>query len=175
MEDRQKKLFEFIMEHTQDGKKKAMQAALKENLKPPQGGKFDPDASRKGIEFIASMLKPDAVAEFHRMMNPFADMENSNEPVEIKNMLKQPNRYKWRDNTPDVSEAKKREAQAYAEKAHEMECDCWNHCALFGDCKACIVFHLYMWQFPTCQRSLLGDLEEPYIAFSRDTEFRARG
>jgi len=171
MENGQKMLFDFIMEHTQDGKQEAMKAALKENLKPPQEG--DPDALKRGIEVITSMLKPEAVAEFHKMMNPFGDMENSSEPPVIKNMLKQPNRDKWRDNTPNVSEDEMREAQAYAEKAHEMECDCWNHCALFGDCKACIVFHLYMWQFPTCQRALLGDLEEHYIVFSRDTEYRA--
>ena len=173
MENGQRMLFDFVMEHTQDGKQEAMKAALEENFKPPQEGKFDPDALKRGIEVITSMLKPEAVAEFHKMMDPFGDMENSNEPPEIKNMLKQPNRYKWRDYYPEVSEEQKREAQAYADKAHEMECDCWNHCALFGDCKACIVFHLYMWQFPTCQRALLGDLEEHYIVFSRDTEYRA--
>jgi len=123
MENGQNRLFDFIIEHTQDGKQEAMKAALKENLKPPQAGNFDPDASRRGIEVITSMLKPEAVAEFHKMMNPFSDMENSDEPPEIKNMLKQPDRYKWRDNTPEVSEDEKREAQAYAEKAHEMECE----------------------------------------------------
>ena len=104
MEDRQKMLFDFVMEHTQDGKQEAMKAAFKENFKPPQAGNFDPDALKRGIEVITSMFKPEAVAEFQKMMNPFGDMENSNEPPEIKNMLKQPDRYKWRDNTPDVSE-----------------------------------------------------------------------
>ncbi|MBN2240024.1 MAG: hypothetical protein JW712_09625 [Dehalococcoidales bacterium] len=174
MENRQKMLFDFAMEHTQDGRQEAMKAALEENLRPPQEGKFDPDALKRGIEVITSMLKPEAVEEFHKMMNPFGDMENSSEPPVIKNMLAQPNRYKWRDNTPAVSEEEMRKAQAYADKAHDMECDCWNHCPLFGDCKACIVFHLYMGQFPTCQRSLLGDLEEHYIVFSRDMEYRAQ-
>ena len=82
MENGQNKLFDFILEHTQDGKQEAMKAALKENLKPPQEGKFDPEASRRGIEVITSMLKPEAVAEFHKMMNPFGDMENSDEPPE---------------------------------------------------------------------------------------------
>ncbi|NLE09839.1 MAG: hypothetical protein GX631_11370 [Dehalococcoidales bacterium] len=172
MEDRQKKIFDFVMEHTQDGRQEAMKAALQEHFTPPQGGKFDPDALRRGMENITSMLKPEAVAEFNRMMNPFGDMDDKNDPPVIKNMLKQPNRYKWRDATPDVSEEQKRMAQAYADRAHEMECECWNHCALFGNCKACIVFHLYMWQFPTCQRALLGDLEDHYIAFSRDLEYR---
>ena len=169
MENGQKRLFDFVMEHTQDGKQEAMAAALKENLRPPQQSRFDPDALKRGIEVITSMLKPEAVAEFHKMMNPFSDMENSNEPPEIKNMLKQPNRYKWRDTTPNVSEDEMRQALAYAEKAHEMKCDCWNtHCVIFGDCRKCIVFHLCLKQFPTCQRALLGDLEEHYIVFSRD-------
>jgi hypothetical protein len=167
MENGQKMFFNFIMERTQDGKQEAMAAAL-ESFRPPQEGSFDPDAFKRGIEVITSMLKPEAVAEFQKMMNPFGDMDKSSPPPEIKNMLAQPNRYKWRDNTPHVSKDKMLEAQAYADKAHEMKCDCWNHCALFGDCKKCIVFHLYMGQFPTCQRALLGDLEEHYILFSRD-------
>jgi hypothetical protein len=168
MENDQKMFFNFIMERTQDGKQEAMASALEKSFKPPQEDRFDPDALRKGIEVITSMLKPEAVAEVRRMMDPFGDMDKSSPPPEIKNMLAQPNRYKWRDNTPHVSKDKMREAQAYADKAHEMKCDCWNHCALFGDCRKCIVFHLYMGQFPTCQRALLGDLEEHYILFSRD-------
>ncbi len=168
MDNGQKMFFDFIMQRTQDSKQEAMAAALEENFKPPQGDRFDPDALRRRIEVITSMLKPEAVAEVQRMMDPFGDMDKNSPPPEIKNMLAQPNRYKWRDSTPKVSKEKMREAQAYAEKAHEMKCDCWNRCALFGDCKKCIVFHLYMDQFPTCQRALLGDLEEHYIAFSRD-------
>ena len=75
MENGQKMFFDFIMEHTQDGKQEAMAAALEENFKPPQEGNFDPDALKRGIEVITSMLKPEAVAEFHKMMNPFGDME----------------------------------------------------------------------------------------------------
>ena len=169
MEDGRKMLFDFILERTQDGKQEAMKAALEEHFKPPQEGKFDPDALKRGIDAITPMLKPDTVAEVRRMMNPFDDMENSDEPVEIKNMLKQPDRNRWRDDTSNVSEDEMRKAQACAEKAHDMKCDCWNtNCVFFGDCKKCIVFHLYLGQFPTCQRSLLGDLEEHYIVFSRD-------
>ncbi len=167
MDNGQKMIFDFVLERTQDGKQEAMTAALEEHFRPPQEGRFDPDAFRRRIAVITSMLKPEAVKEVQRMMDPFGDMENG-EPPEIKNMLAQPNRYKWRDNTPSVSKDKMREALAYAEKAHEMKCDCWNHCAIYGDCKKCIVFHLYMGQFPTCQRALLGDLEEHYIVFSRD-------
>ena len=169
MEDGQKMFFDFIMERTQEGKKEAMAAALEENFKPPQEGNFDPDAFKRGIEVITSMLKPEAVPEFQKMMNPFGDMEESGEPLEIKNVLEQPNKYKWRDNTPNVSKDQMREAFACSKKAHEMKCDCWNtHCVIFGDCRKCIVFHLCLKQFPTCQRALLGDLEEHYIVFSRD-------
>ena len=169
MENGQKIFFDFIMERTQDGKQEEMAAALEEHFRPPREGSFDPDAFKRGIEVITSMLKPEAVPEFQKMMDPFADLDNSDEPIEIKNMLEQPNKYKWRDNTPDVSKDEKRAALACSKKAHEMKCDCWNtQCVFFGDCRKCIVFHLCLKQFPTCQRSLLGDLEEHYIVFSRD-------
>lgn len=168
MENSQKMFFDFIMERTQDGKQDAMAAVLEEQFKPPKEGNFDPDAFKKGIEVITSMLKPEAVKEFQKMMNPFGG-EESKEPAEVKNVLKQPNKCKWRDNTPNVSKDEMREAFACSQKAHEMECDCWNsHCVFHGDCRKCIVFHMCLKQFPTCQRALLGDLEEHYIVFSRD-------
>jgi hypothetical protein len=169
MEEGQKMFFDFVMERTQEGKEEAMAAALEENFKPPQEGSFDPDVFKRGIEGILPMLKPEAVKEFQMMINPFGDMEESGEPPEIKIVLRLPNKYKWRDNTPKVSKDEMREAFAYSKKAHEMKCDCWNtHCVFFGDCRKCIVFHLCLKQFPTCQRALLGDLEEHYIVFSRD-------
>jgi hypothetical protein len=168
MENGQKMFFDFIMERTQDGRQEEMAAALGEFFKPPQEGSFDPDAFKRSIEVITSMLKPEAVTEFQRMMNPFGAMDND-EPIEIKNPLKQPNKYKWRDIMPEVSRDEMREAFACSRRAHEMSCDCWNtHCVFYGDCRKCIVFHLCLKQFPTCQRSLLGDLEEHYIIFSRD-------
>jgi hypothetical protein len=169
MEDGQKMFSDFIMERTQDGKQEAMTAALEAHFRPPQEGGFDPDAFKRGIEVITSLLKPEAVTEFQKMMDPFGGMEESGEPQEIKNMLEQPNKNKWRDNTPNVSKDEMRAAFACSNKAHEMKCDCWNtNCVFFGDCRKCIVFHLCLKQFPTCQRALLGDLEEHYIAFSRD-------
>ena len=169
MENRQKIFHDFIMERTQDGRQEAMAAALEKHFRPPKDGSFDPDAFKKGIEVITSMLKPEAVPEFQKMMDPFADMDESGEPPEIKNMLKQPDRYKWGDSTPDISKDEMRAALECSKKAHEMKCDCWHtQCVFFGDCRKCIVFHLCLKQFPTCQRSLLGDLEEHYIVFSRD-------
>jgi hypothetical protein len=169
MDNGQEKIREFIMKHTQDGKQEAMAAAMEELFKPPKEGGFDPEALSKPIEAITSMLKPEAGAEFQKMMNPFGDMEDDNEPPEIKNVLKQPDKYKWRDETPEVSKEEMREAFSCSKKAHDMKCDCWHTgCVLYGDCKKCIVFHKCLKQFPTCQRSLLGDLEEHYIIFSRD-------
>jgi hypothetical protein len=168
MDNDQKMFYDFIMERTQDGNQEAMAAVLEEFFKPPQEGGFDPDAFEKRIEVIKSMLKPEAVPEFQKMMNPLGDLDDG-EPPEIKNPLKQPNKYKWRDNTPNVSKDEIRAAFQCSKKAPEMKCDCWHtRCVLYGDCKKCIVFHLCLKQFPTCQRSLLGDLEEHYIVFSRD-------
>lgn len=170
MENGPKMFRDFIMERTQDGKQEAMSAVLEDFFKPPEeGSDFNPEIFMRRIEAITSMLRPEAVPEFQKMMNPFGDREESNEPPEIKNVLKQPNKYKWRDESPDVSKEEMREAFACSKKAHDMKCDCWNtHCVFYGDCRKCIVFHLCLKQFPTCQRSLLGDLEEHYIIFSRD-------
>ncbi|NLB80912.1 MAG: hypothetical protein GX800_04725 [Clostridiaceae bacterium] len=169
MEKGQKMFCDFIMERTQDGKQEAMAAALEEFFRPPQEGSFDPDAFKIGIEVITSMLKPEAVTEFQKMMNPLGDMEDGDETLEIKNPLKQPNKYKWRDNTPNTLKDEMRAAFECSKKAHEMKCDCWHtNCVFYGDCRKCIVFHLCLKQFTTCQRSLLGDLEEHYIVFSRD-------
>lgn len=167
MENGQKMFHDFIMERTQDGKQEAMAAALKEQFKPPQEGSFDPDAFKKGMETIMSMLKPEAVPELQKMMNPFGG--DDNEPAEIKNALEQPNKLKWKECYPEATKDEMREAFACSKRAHDMKCDCWNtHCVFYGDCKKCIVFHLCLKQFPTCQRALLGDLEEHYIVFSRD-------
>lgn len=167
MDSEQKKLYDFIMERTQEGKKEQMEAVLQDFFSPPQE-KPSPETFQKRMEAVTSLLKPEAVREFLVRMSPFSDL--GDEPIEIKNPLAQPNREKWRDHFKDVPKEKLREAFECAKRAHEMQCDCWNtHCIMFGDCKKCIVFHLSLKQFPTCQRSLLGDLVEHYIVFSRDT------
>lgn len=161
-----KMFYDFIMERTQDGKKEQMEAVLEDFFKPPQDGKFDPGAFQKRIEAIISMLKPEAVPEFRKKMNPFGD---DSEPAEIINPLAQPNRDKWRNHFKDATKEQLQEAFECAKHAHEMECDCWNKgCVFYGDCKKCMVFHLCLKQFPTCMRHVLGDLEEHYIIFSRD-------
>ncbi|MDR2420904.1 MAG: hypothetical protein LBD49_02200 [Oscillospiraceae bacterium] len=169
METGQNMFFDFIMERTQDDKKEAMSGFLEEFLKPPEDGGFDPETFQKSNEVIMSMLKPEGAEEFRKMMNPFGDMEDYDETQEEINWLEQPDKLKWRDNSPKVSNEEMRAAFACSKKADEMECDCWNtHCQFFGNCRKCIVFHLALKQFPTCQRVLLGDLEEHYIVFSRD-------
>ena len=91
------------------------------------------------------------------------------EMSEQKNILEQPNKYKWRDNPPKVTREEMVEAFACAAEADKLKCDCWHTgCPYFGDCRKCLVFHMSLKQFPTCQRDLLGSLEEHYIKFSRD-------
>jgi hypothetical protein len=83
-------------------------------------------------------------------------------------MLEQPNKLKWRDNPPKVIRGDMREAFTCAADADKLKCDCWNtSCPYFGDCRKCIVFHMCLKQFPTCQRDML---EELYVADLLDEE-----
>jgi len=167
MDNERNPLYDFIMDHTKDGKKEEMAELLKEALKPPDPAKFDPEAMKKTNEAVLSLVKPEFADEVSKRMDPFYD--DSGKPPEVKNMLIQPNRMKWKDSTPKFSADEMRKASECAKEAHNMQCECWNtHCPVYGNCKACIVFHLYMKQFPTCQRTSLGELEEHYIKFSRD-------
>jgi len=171
MENGPNMFFDFIMERAQDDKKEAMASFLKEAFKPPEDGNFDPDAFQKNNEIILSMMKPEAAEEFRKMMNPFDDDVELDETLVQKNWLAQPDRLKWKDTYPEPSQDDMRAAFACSKVADKMKCDCWNtRCPYFGNCRKCIVFHLCLKQFPTCQRSLLGDLEEHYITFSRDTK-----
>ena len=88
--------------------------------------------------------------------------------AEQENVLEQKNKFKWRDNPPKVTREEMTAAFECAASADDLKCDCWNtSCVYFGNCRACVVFHLCLKQFPTCQRDLLGDLEEYYIAKSQ--------
>jgi hypothetical protein len=168
-ENGQNMFFDFVIERTQDDKKEAMAEFLKDAFKPPEDGNFDPEAFQKNNEIILSMMKPEGAEEFRKMMNPFDDTEEIDEALLQKNWLEQPDKFKWRDTSPEVSRDEMRAAFACSKAADEMQCECWNtNCPFYGDCRKCIVFHLCLRQFPTCQRSLLGDYEEHYIAFSRD-------
>jgi len=162
--------FSFIIERTQDDKKEAMAGFLKEAFKPPEDGNFDPDGFRKINEVIMSMLKPEAAEEFRKMMNPFDDeADEIDETLMEKNYLAQQNKDKWRNDSQNISRDEMRAALACSRDADKMKCDCWNtYCQFYGNCRKCMVFHLCLRQFPTCQRSLLGEYEEHYIAFSRD-------
>jgi len=168
-ENGQNTFFDFIMECTQDDKKEVMAEFLKDAFKPPEDGKFDPEAMQKSNEVIMSMIKPESVDAVKKMMNPFDDSEPLDEALLQKNWLAQPDKLKWKDTYPEVSADDMRAAFACSKTADDMTCDCWHtNCQFFGDCKKCIVFHTCLKQFPTCQRSTLGDLEEHYILFSRD-------
>ena len=89
--------------------------------------------------------------------------------AEQKNVFEQKNKYKWRDNPPKVSREEMVAALEYSAGADNLKCDCWNTaCRYYDNCRACLVFHLYLEQFPTCQRDLFGELEEYYIAKTRE-------
>ena len=87
---------------------------------------------------------------------------------EQKNILEQKNKYKWRDNPPKVLRGDIHEAFKCGAEAENLKCDCWNtNCPYFGNCRKCIVFHLCLKQFPTCQRDTL---EELYVSNLLDEE-----
>ncbi len=86
---------------------------------------------------------------------------------EGKNILEQPNKYKWRENPPKVTPGEMRMAMAHAREADKLECDCWNiECPNHGDCRKCVVYEMCLKQLPTCERDLLEELRQHYIAFS---------
>ena len=120
-----------------------------ENGGPPDFKDFPPP---KGF------LKPEDIPEFRN--SPELD-----EMLAQKDVLKQNNKYKWRDNPPKVTRDEMVYALKYAAGADRLKCDCWNtRCPYYGDCRACVVFHLCLNQFPTCQRDMFGELEEYYFA-----------
>ncbi|MDR0861603.1 MAG: hypothetical protein LBN30_02365 [Oscillospiraceae bacterium] len=171
-ENGQNRFFEFILERAQEDKKETLAEFLKEAFKPPEDGKFDPDNMRKSNEVIMSMMTPEGADELRKMMNPFGDSGDYDATLEDKDWLAQPNKLKWKESTPEVSADEKRAAFACSKRADGMQCECWNsNCQFHGNCRKCMVFHLALKQFPTCQRStVLGDLEEHYIVFSRDAD-----
>jgi hypothetical protein len=161
---------DFIMERTQADKKAEMEEFLKEAFKPPEDGNFDPESFQRNNEIILSMLTPEGAEEMRKMMNPFGDEAEIDESLLEKNWLEQPNKLQW-DDGREISRDEMREAFACSKNAGDMECDCWNtHCQFYGNCRKCIVFHLCLKQFPTCQRALLGEYEDHYIVFSQDQD-----
>lgn len=86
---------------------------------------------------------------------------------EEKNILTQPNKYKWRDNPPKVAMSEMRVAMASAHEADKFECDCWNtKCPNFGDCRKCVVYEMCLKRLPTCEMDLYEELQQHYIAYS---------
>ncbi|MCL2122047.1 MAG: hypothetical protein FWH28_07350 [Clostridiales bacterium] len=84
---------------------------------------------------------------------------------EPKNVLAQKNKMKWKEHPPKVEREQVAAAFACAAAAENMSCDCWHTaCQYYGNCRACLVFHLYLNQLPTCQRDAFEGLEELYIA-----------
>ena len=83
---------------------------------------------------------------------------------ELKNPLEQPDKLKWRDNPPKVTREEMEAAFKCSAVADDFTCDCWHTgCQYFGNCRACVVFHLCLKQLPTCQRNAFDGLEELYL------------
>lgn len=88
-----------------------------------------------------------------------AAKQENDEAVELKDLLTQPDRNKWRYCGPTVQRGDMNEAMMMGRNAEKMQCNCWNtHCPFFGNCRKCIVFHKSLMQFPTCLRGLLTEL-----------------
>jgi len=83
---------------------------------------------------------------------------------EQKNILEQKNKYKWRDNPPKGLTREDMEAALKCAADKNQKCDCWNtSCVYYDNCKACLVFHMCLNQFPTCQREMLEEWGVDYI------------
>ncbi|MCL1834549.1 MAG: hypothetical protein FWG48_00140 [Oscillospiraceae bacterium] len=84
---------------------------------------------------------------------------------EKKNMLEQKDKFRWRDNPPtNVTKEGMEAAFACAGDSEANKCDCWHTgCVYYDNCKACIVFHMCLDQFPTCQREKLEEWGVDYI------------
>lgn len=90
----------------------------------------------------------------------------------LKNFLEQPNQWKWRYNPPVVMRGDAKEAFQAGFQAEKMKCQCWNkRCPFYGNCRKCIVFHMALKQFPTCQRAML---EEVYLSDFLDTDLHIK-
>ncbi|NLV51041.1 MAG: hypothetical protein GXY20_10165 [Clostridiales bacterium] len=89
--------------------------------------------------------------------------------LEDKNILEQPDKFKWRENPPKVTPGEMRAALENAREADKFECDCVNtECPNFGDCRKCVVYEMCLNRLPTCERDLLEQLEEHYKAYRGD-------
>lgn len=96
-------------------------------------------------------------------------MKEGTKMQEEKNILAQPNKFKWRENPPRVTPGEMRAAMASARGADKFKCDCWNtKCPNFGDCRKCLVYEMCLKQLPTCQRDLLEELQQHYNASRGD-------
>ncbi len=78
-----------------------------------------------------------------------------------KNILAQPNKFKWRENPPRVTPSEIRGAMASGQAADQFECECWNtDCPNHGDCRKCVVYEMCLGRLPTCERELFEKLKE---------------
>ena len=85
--------------------------------------------------------------------------------AEKKNILAQPNRNQWREGPrPKVTREDMAAAFEYADDLETQKCECHHTaCKYYDNCKACLVFHMHLNQFPTCQREKLVEWGVDYI------------
>lgn len=84
---------------------------------------------------------------------------------EDKNILAQPNKFKWRENAPKVLPGEMRTAMASGREADSFSCECWNKkCPNYGDCRKCVVYEACLKKLPTCERNLQEELKQHYLA-----------
>ena len=84
-----------------------------------------------------------------------------------KNILAQPDKFKWRENPPKVKPGEMRLAIECGKAADKLNCDCWNtKCPNFGDCRKCIVYEMCLKRLPTCQLELYEQLKEHHSKHS---------
>ena len=85
--------------------------------------------------------------------------------AEHKNLLEQKDKFRWRDNPPtNITRDDMAIAFELAGDTETQKCTCWNtSCVYYDNCKACIVFHMSLDQFTTCQREKLEAWGVDYI------------
>ena len=86
-------------------------------------------------------------------------MDDEKKAFEPKNILDQPDPLTWLRYPPKKLRGDMKGAFQMAAEADTYECTCWNKkCPYHGDCRKCIVFHMALKQFPTCQRAMLEEM-----------------
>ncbi|MBQ3224015.1 MAG: hypothetical protein IJB41_10450 [Clostridia bacterium] len=81
------------------------------------------------------------------------------ESIQVPDFLDQLKPDYWRTHPPVVMRGDAKVAFKAGATAEKMKCTCWNkRCPFYGNCRKCLVFHMALKQFPTCQREMVTEL-----------------